>query len=381
MSKKDLVLEYLKLNPHLSDLELSRQILKEDKLNLKLNTIRGYLAELRNQHGIEKEEEIEARDIVKEFEEKRSQNSLKQLNNSLVKEVQSLRNKLEYYELPARDIKPITPHKSKQRHEATVLSLLSDIHCEEKIDKIGTNGINEFNLKVCEQRVRNYFINLLKLVENNRNDVSIDNLVIGLLGDNLHGYIHDEYLSTNYLTPPEATMFIQTQIESGLRYLSGKFKRIVIICKVGNHSRTTDKIHGTTELRSSYEYILYKQLERLFPEIEFIIEENYISYFDIYDKRISFEHGHAFRYGGGIGGIYPSLIRHVIRQHNIKRYDLACMGHWHSLIHLPNVLINGSVCGYNDYARRKGFNPEPPSQQFLLIDKDRGFTVNAPIFI
>lgn len=328
---------------------------------------------------------INLEELKQAEEHRKSKQDYKQHNKVLLKEVQDLNNALSYFQQAKSIIpKPIKPVFRQGKGEATALSLFSDVHCEEKITKASTNGLNEFTPDICKARVTNYFINLLKLINNHRNVVEIDNLVIGIIGDNIHGLIHDEYISTNYLRPIEATLFIQEQIESGLTYLinNGKFKRIIAVCKVGNHSRTTDKVFGQTELIHSYEYFLYKYLEKKFSgQIEFMIEENYFSYLDIYDYTISFEHGHAFRYAGGIGGIYPALMRHLSKSYSVKRFDLACMGHWHSTIHIPNALINGCVCGYNDYARRKGFSFEPPKQQFLLINKEKGFTTNEPIFL
>lgn len=328
---------------------------------------------------------IDIEELKQAEEEKKSKVDLKLHNKILLKEVKALTDKIEYYE-QAKSIvpKPIKPVFKSGKGEATALMLWSDGHGEERITKQSTNGLNEFNPDIAKSRMLNFPINGLKLVNNHRNVVNIDNLVIGALGDFVHGFIHDEYVSTNYMTPIQATLFMQELIEAGLTYFleNGKFKRIVVVCKVGNHSRTTDKVYGQTELINSYEYFLYKYLENKFKgQIEFLIEENYFSYLDIYDYTISFEHGHAFKYAGGIGGIYPALMRHLSKSYSVKRFDLATMGHWHSTIHLPNALINGCVCGYNDYARRKGFSFEPPKQQFLLVNKEKGFTTNEPIFL
>lgn len=328
---------------------------------------------------------IDVNEHLREQEDKRNRRDLLSINKALLKTVKDQSLKLDVYE-KSKDIvlKPIKPLYNDSKGEATALALLSDIHPEEKITLVSTNGINQNSPEICKKRLQNYAVNLIKLINNHRNVVKVDHLLIGLLGDNVHGWIHEEYLSTNYMTPIEATLFIMEQLEAVLQFLleNGKFKRITAVCKIGNHSRVTDKCYTTTEAINSYEYIVYKYLEKKFAgQIEFLIEENYISYFDVYDNRISFEHGHAFKYAGGIGGIYPSLMRHLSKQYAVKKFDLACMGHWHSMIHLPNCLINGSVCGYNDYARRKGFAPEPPAQQLLLINKEKGFTTSEKIIL
>ena len=126
-------------------------------------------------------------------------------------------------------------------------------------------------------------------------------------------------------------------------------------------------------------------LKKEFTEIEWVVENSYFSYVNVYDKVIRFHHGHAFRYAGGIGGLYVPLVRYVtkINKGKLQKADLDCIGHWHTLDYLraASVLINGSVCGFDSYAQRKGFEPEPPAQQFLIVDKKRGFTINAPIML
>jgi len=329
-------------------------------------------------------------DIEKFIEEKQQEDSKRDtnlLNKELVKEISNLRRQLQFFQSTKRLFpSKITASKDKKKHEATALSTLSDIHYEEKITKASTNGLNEYTPDIANRRIKTYFVNLLKLIENNRNDVTIDNLVLGLLGDNIHGFIHEEYISTNYMTPIVASKAVLEQLIAGIKYISqnGKLKHIKIICKVGNHSRTTDKVYSLSELTNSYEYLIYTMLQLIFKDderIEIVLDESYLTYVQIYDKTIRFEHGHAFKYAGGIGGIYVPLMRHLLRGNKIRPFDLAVMGHWHSIESISTALINGSVCGYNAYSMRKGFDFQIPMQQFQLIDSKYGATVNTKIFL
>lgn len=326
--------------------------------------------------------------LIEKNRKKDLQRDLKEQVKLLSQELNATQRKVYFYE-EQKESKPrkIVPSKSKSKDEGTVLALLSDIHAEEKITLEETNRINSYNPDKCKSRLENYFINLINLTDNNRRDISLDNLVLGLLGDNIHGFIHEEYLSNNYLTPPEASLFIIEQLEAGLTYLieRGKFKRIVAVCKIGNHSRTTDKSYSSNEAVNSYEWMIYQTLKKKFTQIEWIVENSYFSYFNVYDRTIRFHHGHAFKYAGGIGGLYVPLVRYItkISKSKIQNADLDAIAHWHTLDYLrgAGALVNGSVCGYNSYAIKKGFNPEPPQQQFLIVDKKRGFTINAPIIL
>ena len=325
-------------------------------------------------------------EIIADHKKNKSHRDVARENKLLIAEIEKKDHLIEAYEsYKIKPIKPIIAKYGKEKEEGTVLSLLSDIHPEERIDFESTNGLNKQTPETSAEKIKKFFLRLVKLSENNRRDIKLDDLVIALLGDNIHGFIHEEYLRTNYMTPIEAMLFVIDELRSGFDFLinHGKFKRIVAICKVGNHSRTTDKIYTDNEALHSYEWAIYKILAKMIPEIEWKIENSYFSYHQVYDKNIRFHHGHGFRYGGGIGGLYVPLQKYRLRINQQRKADLDCIGHWHTADWLRNTktLINGSVCGFNAYAMRSGFEPEPPTQQFLIIDKKRGFTINSPIIL
>lgn len=327
----------------------------------------------------------ELKKIIKEHSKKENISLLKTELANLREENNLLKEKIKVYEIPILPTYEIKPEHQTNDDEAVALTLLSDIHIEHKITYEQTNNLNKYNLNIAEKRLEKYFINLVKRIKKNRRDIKIDELIIGMLGDMIHGFIHEEYLRTNYLTPNEAMLFAIQQIERGLIYLQNNIdlKRITIVCCVGNHSRTTNKIYTDEEALHSYEWTLYNILKRLFTNFNWIINNSYYNYLKVYDKTILFMHGHEIKYQGGIGGIYVPLQRARLRINQMKKADLHCLGHFHTTDFFRNtgILLNGSVCGADAYSIRKGFEPEPPMQQFLLIDKKRGFTINEPILL
>lgn len=324
------------------------------------------------------------------IESKRKKESAKNLEKQvkgLIKEVESRDRVIEaFLAYTPHKVAPIKKSISKADKEGTVITLLSDIHAEHKITKSSTSGINEFNPDICKSRLEKYFKILVNLTDLKRSELPLDNLVMGLLGDLIHGFIHSEYLRSNYLTPLEAMLFITDELKRGFNYILkyGKFKEIVAVCKIGNHSRITDKIFSDEEALYSYEWVIYHLLAHEFQgKIKFIIDNSYFTYFTIYDKVTRFHHGHGFRYAGGIGGLYVPLQRYRLKVNQQKKADLDAIGHWHTTDFLRNTktLINGSVCGFDAYAMRFGFEPEPPQQQFLIQDSKRGYTINTPIIL
>jgi len=329
----------------------------------------------------------ELEQLIEKSRKKENRKILEAQVKALIKEVETRDKVIEAFQ-------SYTPHKvpgikrtnTKDDKEGTVISLLSDIHAEHKITKSSTSGINEYSPDICSRRLANYFIVLDKLTKLNRNQLTLDKLVVGLLGDLIHGFIHGEYMRSNYMTPLEAMLFVVDELTKGFQYLldHGEFKEIIVICKIGNHSRITDKIYTDEEALYSYEWVIYHLIAHNFKDkIKFIIDNSYFTYFQIYDKTLRWHHGHAFRYAGGIGGLYVPLQRYRLKVNQQRRADLDLIGHWHTTDFLRNTksIINGSVCGFDAYAMRFGFEPEPPQQQYLIQDSKRGFTINTPIIL
>jgi len=119
--------------------------------------------------------------------------------------------------------------------EATAVVLASDWHIEELVKRETVNGLNEYNLKIAEQRIHEFFQNTLKLVETQQHSVKINTLVLALLGDIISGNIHTELLENCQLRPIEAIIMAENLLIGGINYLLNNSKlNLVIPCHVGN---------------------------------------------------------------------------------------------------------------------------------------------------
>jgi len=274
--------------------------------------------------------------------------------------------------------------------EAIAISTLSDVHIEEHVPKSIVNNLNEYNIDIASDRVIRFFKRLLYMVNQSRKaGYTIDHLVLALLGDFITGYIHEELEENNLLTPVQATLLIQDLLIKGIRYLSenGNFKSIKIPCTPGNHGRTTNKKRYISGYKNSYEWLMYNNIKKLFNEegkynnVEFIIPESEYIYMDLFGYINKFSHGDHFKYQGGIGGLEVPLKKWILRENTVIKTDMSWIAHWHQYIILNKVRVNGSLIGYNAYARTFGFEPEPPKMQFQLLDKKRGYTLNNPVIL
>ena len=266
--------------------------------------------------------------------------------------------------------------------EATAVAVASDWHVEETVDKRTVNGLNEYNLDIAERRIQKFFENVVKLTKVQRHGVKIDRLMLILGGDLMTGYIHEELMEGNALSPTQTVLWLQDQITSGIKLLEKEFDEIVIPCVWGNHSRTTKKPRHATGAANSYEWMLYRTLEKyLGSKAEWHVSDGYHLLMDLYGKTLRIHHGDGLKYQGGIGGLTIPVEKAIASWNKGITADLDIFGHWHQSQQNPKWVCNGSLIGYNAYSVAIKAAFEPPSQTYFLFDKRHGRTGTFPIFV
>lgn len=216
----------------------------------------------------------------------------------------------------------------------------------------------------------------------------VDNLVIGLIGDMIGGYIHPELEQTNSMSPMRGVNFVKNLIISGLKYLHDQLpelEKITVIGICGNHSRTTKKMQFSNGFEMNYEYFMYKDIEHTLTlmgltKFSFIIPESEFAYIDVYGKKVLFAHGHQFCTAGGIGGIYPPMMRWYAKMNQTIKIDKAFLGHYHQMVYTKEVCVNGSLKGFDAFAMGHGLAYEEPQQTYVILNEKRGFIFYSPIF-
>ena len=275
---------------------------------------------------------------------------------------------------------------SLKKSRATPIILFSDWHLEENIERGIVNGYNEYNLKIAEQRVFTVVKNALKLIAKESQDTNITDAVLWFGGDSISGFIHDELIQNNNLSPLEAIRMSKRLHIWAIEYILKNTKlKLIIPCSVGNHSRSTKKMQASTGYKNNYEYMMYMDLQDLYQinkRVEFHVPISDDCYVQIFGKTNRFFHGDAVKYGGGIGGLSIPLTKYLMRKDAQMKADHTFMGHFHTLgyIHGMNCCVNGSLIGLSAYGYKIGFKPEVPAQAFTLLDEKRGYTVKTPIF-
>ena len=265
------------------------------------------------------------------------------------------------------------------------VALFSDAHIEETVKSASVMGLNEYNVKIARERIEKYFANLVSCLNTDK----VEYLLFASLGDTISGFIHEELSQSNELTPLEATFEAQNLIYNGLKYIcdNTELKHIKFVGIVGNHSRVTNKIQHSNGYKMSYEWLMYKNIQKQAEleglPIEFDIPESEMAIEDTSDgKRFLFIHGFQIK-GSGNGtvcGIYPSLGRLSLKYGKVYKQDKIYLGHFHSCISIPNAVVNGSIIGYNSYALTNGFAYEEPAQMYELYDTNIGQLLTRQIY-
>lgn len=275
---------------------------------------------------------------------------------------------------------------SGQRSQSTAFMIASDWHVEETVEPGTVEAVNQYDLAIAKARIERFFQNGLKLVEMCRSRSNIDTLVLAVLGDLITGYIHEELVEGNQLSPTEASYYAYEQLTAGLDLLveHGGFRRIIVPCCWGNHGRTTERPRIATAAQNSYEWLLYRFLLAKYqdhPVVSMKLPEGYHNYLEVYGQLIRFHHGDGIRYSGGVGGLHIPLNKAIAQWNKFKRAYLDVLGHWHSRKSSSDYITNGSIIGFNAYSIRIKADFEPPCQSFFLMHPQRGKTVEAPIHV
>ena len=283
------------------------------------------------------------------------------------------------------------PRPTSKTGQATAFLLLSDVHCDELIPKHKVNGLNHHTPEISKKRVATIFDRFLRFVRVDRQETSVNDLVVWLGGDFFtSSTMHDASVA---FPPITATMFAQDLIISGLTFLlqNEPKVRVHVIGSVGNHSRlsgSSKPVNQSSEQEHSLEWMMYHAIKAYFANekrITFQLDSSYHSYFKCYNKVIRFNHGHlGWRYSDGMGGVHGPLWKVISQKWNHQvPADLTVCGHYHSLnfagLSRPYI-VNGSTVGISPYSLSFSTGAEPPAQAYFLVHSKYGIVGQRPLF-
>lgn len=276
----------------------------------------------------------------------------------------------------------------RKEHHATPVLMFSDLHLDEVVDRYEMDGLNEYDRDIARARIERVTEGAIDLAANYVSGVELDGIMVPFLGDIVTGDIHDELARTNESPVPATIAHWVPFLASMLRHLADHFGTVHVPCVDGNHDRTYKRVPAKKRAESSNAWIIYNWMADMCRDderITFGISTSPEQVVSVYDTRFLLSHGDGFRSSGGIGGIYPSMNKWLLRKHDMygsagKQWDYALIGHWHQLIWGRDVVVNGSTKGLDEYAKSMGFGFERPSQAMFIVTPENGIVQRMPVF-
>lgn len=322
---------------------------------------------------------------------RRQRDSAIQQQLSTEKTVESLRRALDVVETVegARIEPPAWLTKtSSAKNNATVVAMLSDTHFDEVVDADEMDGLNKYDRKIATQRLELWTQNVIHLTGNYLSGVNYDGLVLMLGGDIFSGDIHEELAQTNEDSMLGSLLYWSEQIAAAINLFGQEFKKVHVMAVPGNHGRMSRKPRAKLRARTNFDWLLCKMLERHFvgkKNITFDVPDSADCLVNIYGFGHLLTHGDQASGGGGIGGIWPPVMR--LRARKLTRYSdtgrpfhTLWMGHWHQYISTPSLIVNGSMKGYDEYAMINNFGFEVPQQALAIVTPQHNVTFQCPVF-
>lgn len=277
-------------------------------------------------------------------------------------------------------------------HEATSLPGVpilfgSDWHWGEVVNPSEIGGVNEYNLEIARARLTRLIETTIDLLTNHMVNPKYPGIVFALGGDMVSGDIHEELTDTNDMPLMPVALDLADQLTVAIKRLKQVFGRVFLPCVSGNHGRSTKKVRAKGFNFHSYDWLIYQILDRRFaddPDVVFYIPNGTDALVNIAGHRYCFTHGNNFRAGDSMIGPLGPVIRgdHKKRGRNQQvgqEYDTLVLGHFHTLVQMKRVIMNGSLIGYNEYAYANNFGYEPPQQALWLSHPTHGITFSMPV--
>lgn len=281
--------------------------------------------------------------------------------------------------------------KTKSNSDSTGVPTLlaSDWHWGEVVDPRQVNGVNEYNIGIAQDRAKVMIETTVELLKEHIKHKQYPGIVFALGGDMVSGDIHEELSVSNEKEIMPTVLDLWSTLAWCIDTLAKEFGNVFVPCVTGNHGRNTHKIRAKGRNFTSFDWLVYQFLAKRFENdkrVRFHIPDGSDAHYQLYNHRYVLTHGDQFRGGDGMIGALGPIIRgdHKKRSRNSQidmEYDTLLLGHWHQLIQLQRLIVNGSLKGYDEYAYQNNFPFEPPRQALWITHEKYGITFSAPVMV
>ena len=289
----------------------------------------------------------------------------------------------------------LEPRKAnaKGKRRVTLVADLSDLHAGEIVRPEEMGGFNAYNLRIADIRLKAFFANVVELSRDWFAGVEYDGIVLPLGGDLVSGSIHDELRETDELSVFDSTLWVAERLLAGLEVWAEAFGTVHVVSVPGNHGRDQKipRYKGRSAHNADTHIARMLAMSWKGSGVTFDIPETIDAGFEVYSTRFAMVHGEEYQKNnpgtseiGSLGPVKRGTLRASrAKQAEGRPFDVNLVAHFHQRVYAPDqgFVMNGSVKGYDEYARGLSLKPEVPQQVLFVVDPEHGPTIDAPIHL
>lgn len=281
------------------------------------------------------------------------------------------------------------PKRRKKAHSGIPCLFLSDLHLDEVVEPEEVEGLNAYDRDIAKMRLEKCVENTIMLCRDYFHGLNYDGFYLLLGGDNISGWIHEELVETNEATVPDTVAWWLDPLSAAIGTLVDEFEKVHVVGVVGNHGRTTKKPRAKKRVTDNIDWLIYRLLERDFRDdsrITWQVPESADTTVPIYNTDFLLTHGDQFRGGSGISGLLAPMMTGVYKKskramQTDTSFDYLVCGHWHQLSFFKNIIVNGALKGYDEFAYQGNFEFEEPRQALWVVTPERGITMHTEVYV
>jgi hypothetical protein len=267
-----------------------------------------------------------------------------------------------------------TTPKRPRSGEVAVVAMLSDTHWDVIVRPEDVGGINAYDRDIATTRTKSWAQQLAALPQVGPT-ADVAGLVLLWAGDMMNGPIDAAHLVDAADTTLGTLLYWSEQAAAAITLLADAYGRVHIPVVVGNHGRQTMKVRTSLRARDNLDWHLAHLVRRQLAgddRVTWQIDEATDAEFELFNDRHVVTHGDQAKGGGGIGGIWPPLMRLAARkqqrQASLGRpFSGLWMGHWHQATWGDAFVVNGSLIGHDGWAATNNFPVRPPEQVAAIV--------------
>lgn len=238
---------------------------------------------------------------------------------------------------------------SKGVNEASLL--LSDLH----IGKGVNTPHNKYDLEIAKERLEKLATQVVQHCQSH----NVGILNIDMLGDLIENNLHLDAQVEQVCDAMEQILYAGEYISMFIKLIAPHFNKINLHSVYGNHDRLEKNLKMSRAVET-FVRLIDKDIEtRTGLKFERSNIDKEIEVYQLLNgKKVALHHGHNLK-----GGIDKNTM--VLSNHLKTHIDYSHIGHFHNFQYSNGTVVNGSLCGSDDYANKLRFNNE--ASQVLAI--------------